>query len=188
MSKRPEIDWQACEEEYRAGTLSIRALATKFGCTDTAIRLRAKQHGWSRDLTDAVRKETNARLLRAEVRTSHTREDSQIIGDAADLRVSVVTSHRKTVARLTELATVIADRLAEHLSGKAPDGPFMGDKESPGDLVEKLSRVTSRLIPLERQAHNLDDDSGKVSGKIEVSADDAFSALVSALDLSAKNK
>jgi len=44
-----------------------------------------------------------------------------------------------------------------HLNGETPEGAYIGERETPGDLLEKLSRVTSRLIPLERQAHNLDE-------------------------------
>jgi hypothetical protein len=33
----------------------------------------------------------------------------------------------------------------------------MGDRESPGDLLDKLSKALGRVLPLERQAFNLDD-------------------------------
>ena len=103
--------------------------------------------------------------------------------EAASLRgLAVVTSHRKDLEQLHALKRIILTRLAAHLNSEPVEGPFMGDKETPGDLVEKLSRVTSRLIPMERQAHNLDDDSGKVSGKFEVSPDGAFAELVGKLE------
>jgi hypothetical protein len=56
----------------------------------------------------------------------------------------------------------MAERLSQVLDGVPPEGPCLGERESPSDLLEKLSRVTARLIPLARQAHNLDDD-GKLS-------------------------
>jgi len=155
--ERKPIDWRGCEDDYRTGVLSIRALAAKYGCAESAIRDRAKRYGWSRDLTKAVRSETNARLLRSELRTRNAGDDERIVGAAADLRVALVTSHRRDLEQLHGLKRIIATRLAAHLNGEQPDGPFLGDKESPGDLLEKLSRVTSRLIPLERQAHNMDE-------------------------------
>ena len=36
-------DWAAIAREYRAGQLSIRALAEKYGISDTAIRKRQKR-------------------------------------------------------------------------------------------------------------------------------------------------
>lgn len=42
--KKP--DWEAIKREYCAGQLSIRALAEKYGVSDTAIRKRAKSGKW----------------------------------------------------------------------------------------------------------------------------------------------
>ena len=155
--EKKSIDWPAVERDYRAGTFSNRELAHKHGCAEGAIRYHAKLHGWQKDLTAEVRKATNAKLLRTDLRTGNARDDATIIDEAADFRAQVVTSHRRDLTQLHALKRIILTRLAAHLNGEPAEGPFMGDKESPGDLVEKLSRVTSRLIPLERQAHNLDE-------------------------------
>ena len=154
--KRPKIDWEACEGDYRSGTFTTRALAAKYGCTEGAIRDRVKRYGWSKDLTESVRKETNAKLLRTELRSP--RKDAEIISAASDLRAALVTSHRKDLEQLHALKRIIMTRLAAHLQGADPEGPFMGDKETPSDLLEKLSRIDARVIPLERQAHNLDEE------------------------------
>ncbi|WP_145532571.1 terminase small subunit [Yersinia alsatica] len=42
--KKP--DWEAIKREYSAGQLSIRALAEKYGVSDTAVRKRAKADSW----------------------------------------------------------------------------------------------------------------------------------------------
>ncbi|EIV5186955.1 terminase small subunit [Serratia marcescens] len=47
-------DWAAIAREYRAGQLSIRALAEKYGISDTAIRKKAKAEDWPKP--DKVRK------------------------------------------------------------------------------------------------------------------------------------
>lgn len=164
MGKRKPIDWAACESEYRAGVLSLRALAEKYGCAESAIRDRAKRYNWARDLSEEVRKETNARLLREELRSElRTPNAREVIGASADLRVAVITTHRKDISQLHALKRILATRLSQVLDGVQPDGVCLGAKESPGDLLEKLSRVTSRLIPLERQAHNLDEATPQVS-------------------------
>lgn len=54
-------DWEAIEQAYRAGSLSIRAIADKHGTNEGTIRSRAKKHGWLRDLTQQVKAATHAR-------------------------------------------------------------------------------------------------------------------------------
>ncbi len=152
MARAP-IDWEAIEREYRAGQLSVRQIAKMFGVSDPAILKRAKRDGWTRDLAAKVREAVRTKLVSAEVSASNARD---IVEAASDRGFAVVTSHRKDIEQLHGLKRVIALRLSSYLHGEPTDGPFMGEKESPGDLLEKLSRVTSRLIPLERQAYALD--------------------------------
>ncbi|PAV01290.1 hypothetical protein CBG25_17520, partial [Arsenophonus sp. ENCA] len=66
MAKKP--DWEAIESAYRAGSLSIRAIGDKYGVTEGAIRKRAKQNGWLRNLTEKVKEVTRTKLVRNEVR------------------------------------------------------------------------------------------------------------------------
>ncbi|HCR4016143.1 TPA: terminase small subunit [Morganella morganii] len=47
-------DWDAIKREYTAGELSIRAIAERYGVSDTAIRKAAKKEDWVRP--DKVRK------------------------------------------------------------------------------------------------------------------------------------
>ncbi|WP_244936533.1 hypothetical protein [Methylobacterium currus] len=158
-----KTDWEAIEAAYRAGQLSIREIAKQHDVSDTAIRKRAKAEGWTRALADKVRDAIREKLVRSDgsqagSQPHRTRTDAQIIEASAQIGFDVVTSHRRDLQQLHGLKRVLADRLATHLQGGQPDGPLLGDRESPGDLLEKLSRVTARLIPLERQAHNLDAD------------------------------
>ncbi|MDQ0505953.1 hypothetical protein [Xanthobacter agilis] len=181
MTNKPKADWDAIEREFRAGQLSNREIAARFGVTEGAIRKKAKAAGWERDLADKVRNEVRAKLVRIDgtqpgTQQERTKADREIVETVSLRGVEVQLSHRRDLQQLHALKRILADRLATVLQGKKPDGPCMGDKESPGDLLEKLSRVTSRLIPLERQAHNLDDDAvrvehtGRGGGVIEVAA------------------
>lgn len=159
---QPKADWEAIEREYRAGQLSVREIARQHDVTEGAIRKKAKETGWSRPLAGKVREAVSEKLLRADGTQEGTqaqRADDDAIVDAAARRVvEVVTSHRRDLAQLHGLKRILAGRLAAHLHGEMPDGPFMGDKESPADVLEKLARTTARLIPLERQAFSLDKD------------------------------
>jgi len=65
-------------------------------------------------------------------------------------------AHREDLARLRALKQVLTERLGLLLDGQPPPGPCLGERESISDLLEKLSRITGRLIPLERHVHALD--------------------------------
>jgi hypothetical protein len=154
-------DWEAIEKEYRAGQLSVREIARQHGVSETAIRKRAKADGWERALADKVREAVREKLVRSdgsqEGSQAQRASDRQILEGAALRGFEIVTSHRKDLTQLHGIKRVLMDRLAMVLHGQTPEGPCLGEKESPGDLLEKLARVTSRLVPLERQAHNLDE-------------------------------
>lgn len=47
-------DWQQIGEAYSTETLSIRALAKKFGVSDTAVRKEAKKRGWTRPAPESA--------------------------------------------------------------------------------------------------------------------------------------
>jgi len=61
------------------------------------------------------------------------------------------------LTRLNRIVSKVARRFEQQLSGDG-EGIDMGGGESPVQVVEMLTRVAARLIPLERQAFNLDDN------------------------------
>ncbi|MBW5860573.1 terminase small subunit [Yersinia enterocolitica] len=71
--KKP--DWEAIKREYCAGQLSIRALAEKYGVSDTAIRKRAKAGEWPKP--EKVRK-TGSHNSGANLRTKDKKSISKI--------------------------------------------------------------------------------------------------------------
>jgi len=146
-------DWEAIESAYRAGSLSIRAIADKHGVSDTAIRKRATQNGWQRDLTEQVQKATRQKLVRKEVRNDssreHVRTDEEIVDEAADEAASVVIEHRVDLARWRRIANKLGD--------------FLDDVEFTEDNHASLSRslvagvdAQVKIIKAEREAFNID--------------------------------
>ncbi|MCH7747568.1 MAG: hypothetical protein IH939_05685 [Acidobacteria bacterium] len=110
-SRRPDLDWQAIENDYRAGILSIRAIARIHGCTHPTIREHAKRYGWKRDLGGRVREATRAKLdmgaggPSSELSTSHAHAtgrtggeaEAEIIDAASRTQVEVVRGHRQAI-------------------------------------------------------------------------------------------
>lgn len=151
-TKQP--DWEAIERAYRAGSLSLRALADKYGSNEGTIRSRAKKHGWQRDLTDQVRTATQGKLSRTASRSEITqREDAEIIDEASDEAASVVLAHRSGLA----MWRGIADKLCAALAGM----------DVTEDNHDKFARSLNagvdaqlKVIKGERQAYNLDTEEG----------------------------
>lgn len=154
-TKQP--DWEAIERAYRAGSLSLRAIADKLGSNEGTIRSRAKKHGWQRDLTEQVRTATKGKLSRTASRNDVTqrdpREDLQIIEEASDEAASVVLAHRSGLA----MWRGIADKLCVALA----------DMEVTEDNHDKFARSLNagvdaqlKVIKGERQAYNLDTEEG----------------------------
>ena len=48
-SPRKNIDWEKIEAAYRAGRLSLREIGAEYGCSDTAIRKKAKKEEPKKD-------------------------------------------------------------------------------------------------------------------------------------------
>ena len=181
------VDWEKIEAEYRAGQLSVREIARQHGFkSDNAVRKRAKAEGWERDLTEQVREAVRSRLVRSEVRTLNVRE---AIDSAATRGVEVVMSHRRDVGAARSMFATLLGQLVE-ASAKREEIEETIFEETAGDangkrrammlsavslpshagVLKDLSMSLKALVPLERQAFNLND-------KVEDAASD-FAEIV----------
>ena len=55
MNKTAGIDWVKAERFYRAGIISVQAIADKLGCTRQGIYKKAKEKAWTRDLAPRIK-------------------------------------------------------------------------------------------------------------------------------------
>lgn len=186
-AKKPATDWEAIEREYRAGQLSEAQIARQFDISRAAIQKKAKRLGWKRDLTDKVRAEVAARLVAEGLQGPR---DAATIEQAADRAVKLVLSHRVDIGQTRGAVTRLIEELHDTLSNldqieediiaetEAPDGIAESKAEeqarfkrrarmqaaialpSRATVVNTLTSALKTLIPLERQAFNLQDGSG----------------------------
>lgn len=86
------VDWDSIEIQYVAGARSLRAIASDFGITETAIRQRARKYGWVRNTASLKREMVNARLsagTSSPPETSQTSQTSQETSQESRLRIEI---------------------------------------------------------------------------------------------------
>ena len=181
MAERKKVDWEKVEAEYRAGQFSVSEIGRRNGVSHTAINKKAKAEGWLRDLADKVRQAVSAKLVSDRVSNINVRET---IEAASQRGADVILAHRADIARLRRIANALAERLERKVSGEEVEGYCLGDRESAGDLLEKLSRIDTRVVQLERQAFNLNEPAKlPATGAVDLSgfSDEALAQLESIL-------
>ena len=175
MTSKKQIDWEAVERDFRVGQLSNRMIAEKYGVSETAIRKRAKTHGWSKDLTEKVRQEVRNQLVRTEVRT-FSASDREVVEVAAATGAQVVRTHRKDIRTAADIVGLLMGQLLDAASNRedlaeAIEGETADDEtghrrarlyraislQSHAAIVRDLSTAAKNLVALERQAYNLDE-------------------------------
>ena len=179
-----QTDWEAIEAEYRSGTISNAELGRKYDVSESYIRKRAKEGGWSKDLTAKVQAAVRDKLVRAVVRSdnarTNSRTDAEIIEAAAETAVQVVQIHRRDVRN----GRMICARLFAELQDTSDNREIIAesiDSETQDDLsptrrnqmmraislptraraMLDLSAAMKNLVAVERQAFSLDDKDDK---------------------------
>jgi len=174
-------DWESVEGAYRAGILSLRAIAEKHGTKESTIRSRASTKGWQRDLSSQVKNTAKTKLSRTTSRkdvahdAAHdaARSDNEIIEQAADEITQVVLGHRKQIVEWRGISAKLAVTLSEMEVGDDNHNDFARSLNSGVDALGKL-------VKLERQAYCMDDDNPE-RGPERALADDDLDARITEL-------
>jgi transposase-like protein len=186
MSKK-DIDWDAIKAAYRANRLSVREIARQHGISAPAIVKRAKRDTWVRDLGDEVAKATAAKLVRtpvnAMVNTANAQTDEQIVQEAAEANVQIIQAQRSSIRSAMDvcsdlmmqlsdvannrktIATAIIEAQKVKAGGQLDDGVVKAllkglSLPTHAAVLRDLSTAAKNLIALQRQAHNLGQDTG----------------------------
>ena len=183
-------DWEAIESAYRAGSLSIREIASQQGITHTAINKRAKKEGWERDLKAKIKAKAESLVSKREVSRQVSSEkmvsERQLIEANAEVIANVRMEHRGDIRRARNIANSLFDELEAECTDVAALqqlGDLMYEPDDKGydklneiyhkvismpgrvKSMKDLSDTLKTLIGLERQAYDIDGPTGDESTK-----------------------
>lgn len=179
---RKQIDWEAIEKDYSLGQKSLRTIADEHDIAHTTIARKAKKEGWVQDKTQEIRQKTQAALVthqaeRTTKRTTPTRDD---IDKAVQTNIEIIRTHRADIKKGRELVSLLSQQLDEAarsrdtleddiheetrgILGEKPDAKRRNAMlkavsiPAHAGVLRDLSVTLKNLIPLERQAFNLDE-------------------------------
>ena len=159
-AKRPAVDWESVEREYRAGIRSLRDIAGEFGCTETAIRKRAKRDEWERDLSAKVAAKAESLVrkneVRKEVRTEAAISEREQINVSAQMLADKVLNQREDIKQaraIVQRLWAIVDAELNHPVEFADLGELMREPDEFGQ--DKLNDMYRAAIGLPQQVKNV---------------------------------
>jgi hypothetical protein len=165
-SKKPGIDWELVERDYRAGLKTLRQIGSERGVSHVAIQKRAKTYGWTRDLSEKIQarakyKVTKSAVTRANYQASlETKEarlsDAQIVEQYSDIVAAVDEVQQKDVrgavdntrAQLEELTALGDPQFRSRLEWLGQVMDESGPTESGGFKNDKANELYRYVISL----------------------------------------
>jgi len=191
--------WQEIKQEYILGQLSIAAISRTYGPTRQAIMKQADKNGWARNMADDVRASVKKKTIEAELQQEVTPENyTEAIDKYGELGAGVIGAHKVLFHKILRRCDVTLDRLIR--------GDIIMDELAAGKRIRKnlvvaatlalkdqnttlktVSEVVAKIVPLQRQAFNIDEDgSGAdkityyIVGDLEKPADAGMSRQITA--------
>ena len=187
------VDWESVEREYRVGIRSLRDIGDEFGCTEGAIRKKAKLESWDRDLSARIAIKADALVRKQEVRNQvriavAATEKEQIQANATMLADAVL-NQRKDVAKARGVVQKLLAELEIQIDGLdmfAKLGELLSAPDESGidklnEIYRKVMSMPSRvdsarkladsmrvLIELERKVLRIKDDDDKQQSGVTV--------------------
>ena len=181
VARKRRTDWDAVERDYRTGRFTLRELETKYEVNNSTISRRADKHGWTQDLSTAIKQATNAKLIQsivaAECSTAQQNAADTVLA-AAEVNKQVILGHRTGLLELTSVkrtllgqiqqAAALLPDLAEVIEMvRNPDDNGIDrandalrkamSRSALVDDLKKLADVDEKVRKGEREAFGLDD-------------------------------
>lgn len=181
VARKRRTDWDAVERDYRTGRFTLRELETKYEVNNSTISRRADKHGWTQDLSTAIKQATNAKLIQSIVAAECSKAQqnaADTVLAAAEVNKQVILGHRAGLLELTSVkrtllgqiqqAAALLPDLAEVIEMvRQPDGNGIDrandalrkamSRSALVDDLKKLADVDEKVRKGEREAFGLDD-------------------------------
>lgn len=155
MNEKDAVDWLAVEADYRPNKLSLRAIGEKYGCTEGAIRKRAKKEGWVRDLSEKIKSKADDLVRREAVRNS-TQNEKGIVEANAQNSATIQINERKDVSNARRIAMSLLDELESQVTNKDLYERLGELLQSPDDRgVDKLNEIYHKVISFGGRTDNM---------------------------------
>ncbi len=165
-------DWDAIERDYRTDKFTFDELSDKHGPSRETICRKAKEMGWKKDLSDAIRQAT--RIVVAEAASQKAQQEvTETIAVAAEMNKRVILGHRKDIIEFRE---TVFDELKE-LRG-LPDfkgmvnevlqdvRTAMDDKRTANETDEQREKRLDRLMDEQRKLRGIVGEAADVHQRI----------------------
>jgi hypothetical protein len=179
VAEKRVFDWEAIQIEYAKGTRSNVDIAAQFGVSEGAIRKKARENNWAKDLSAQIRlkAEQKVRQTEYEMSTSYKESRTNAVEVAAQQQADIILNHRTDIRKqrglrdkLLDICITQADsgddleRLADILDSGDTDkmqAAFRKAISTPQQIenLKKLSEITKTLVGLEREAFGISDNS-----------------------------
>jgi len=181
VARKRRTDWDAVERDYRTGRFTLRELETKYEVNNSTISRRADKHGWTQDLSTAIKQATKAKLIQSIVAAecSKTQQNAaETVLAAAEVNKQVILGHRHGLQELTQVKRTLLGQIqqaAALLPDLAEVVEMVRNPDENGidrandalrkamsrsalvDDLKKLADVDEKVRKGEREAFGLDD-------------------------------
>lgn len=181
-------DWERIEIDYRAGVKTLRQIADEHNVSHTAIRNRAKKHGWDRDLSAKIKQKADALVSKAVVSSQVSAETKITEREVVEANALAITqirlSHRTDIQRARRLAMALLEELEQETGqdqvnlliqlGELMFQPDDKGRDKLNEIYQKVISLPERakvmknmsdavrvLVELERNAFGMDDKDAK---------------------------
>lgn len=200
-AKRKAVDWLAVERDYQTGLLTNRALGGKHGVSHTAIQERAREEGWSKDLTARIRQKAEDKVSKDEVSRQVSKDallatEREVIEANAVMVAGVMREHRRNLVELREIAGLLMEQVKainqdSDLFENVADLVETNDVQkiasiyrkvtslpAQTDVVKKLAEILKIIIELERKIFKIEEQpSDPIASAARGGAEGAFRGM-----------
>jgi hypothetical protein len=153
---KKQTDWEAIEQEWKAGQRDVKEIAREHGISDAAIHQRAKRKGWP---PRPVRQEVVSRLVSPPNTHGPPANNPRLALTTFQRCIELLHRHRALLGALN--AGIVADLEAAEVWRREIGSKRRLKLDEVRTLMEintKAAQALARLIPLERRAFGIGPD------------------------------